>query len=95
MNSTALRVTWAKLSVNDSNGKIIKYEVCYQRGSTDPKNCTRSKNVTGVNSTTTELTGLKPATMYTVAVRARTNVGAGPLGGNKSETTDESGEFFL
>ena len=41
-----------------------------------------------------DLTGLKPATKYTVAVRAFTKVGAGPLGRAKSANTNESGEFI-
>ena len=72
---------------------IIKYEVCYQLGSTDP-DCTTGKNVTGVNNTMTDLTELKPATMYTVAVRAFTAVGAGPFG-RKGATTHERGEFIF
>ncbi len=42
-----------------------------------------------------ELTGLKPATIYTVAVRAVTAIGAGPLGNAKSEKTLEDSEYFF
>ena len=45
--------------------------------------------------TTTYLTGLKPATLYTIAVRAFTSVGAGPLGDRQNATTNESGEFLV
>ncbi len=88
-----LQVSWSKLSVDDSNGVIIRYEVCYQRGST-VSDCTNSKEVTGVNNTMTELTGLIPATMYSVAVRAFTAAGDGQLGNSKSNTTLENSEYF-
>ncbi len=93
MSSTVLRVTWSKLSSNYSNGVITKYDVCYQRGSTVPR-CTTRKEVTDVNNRMTYLTGLEPATMYTVAVRAFTAVGAGPLGNTESKITPEDSEYF-
>jgi hypothetical protein len=92
--ATSLKLTWNKLSSDDSNGEIIKYEVCYQFGSTiSEKDCSSSKTVTGVDNTMVDLTGLKPATMYTVAVRAFTKIGPGPLGDPMSQTTSESGKF--
>jgi hypothetical protein len=87
-----LEVTWNKLSVDDSNGVITKYEVCYALGSVVP-NCSKSKMVTGVDNTTTEITGLTPVTLYTVAVRASTKEGYGPLGERMGVTTNESGEL--
>jgi hypothetical protein len=50
--------------------------------------------VTGADNTMVNLTGLEPATMYTVAVKAFTAVGPGPLGDKMTATTDESGEFI-
>ncbi len=94
MWSTALRVTWSKLSADNSNGKITKYDVCYRRGS-KVYDCTNRKRVTDVRNRMAYLTGLKPATMYTVAVRAFTAVGVGPLGKSKSKTTSEGSEYFL
>jgi hypothetical protein len=87
-----LEVTWNKLSVDDSNGEITKYEVCYALGSVVP-NCSTSIMVIGVDNTTTDITGLKPATLYTVAFRASTKEGYGPLGEHMSVTTNESGEL--
>ncbi len=94
MWSTTLRVTWSKLSAADSNGVITKYDVCYQRGSTLSR-CTNRRQVTDVRNRMIDLTGLKPATMYTVAVRAVTAIGDGPLGNAKSEKTLEDSEYFL
>ncbi len=94
MWSTALRVTWSELSAADSNGVITKYDVCYQRGSTLSR-CTNRRQVTDVRNRMIYLTGLKPATMYTVAVRAFTAIGAGPLGKCMSKTTSEGSEYFL
>ena len=86
-----LEVTWNKLSVDDSNGEIIRYEVCYGSVVSD---CSTGKMVTGVDNTTTEITRLTPATLYTVAVRASTKVGFGPLGEHMSVTMNESGELY-
>ena len=88
----SLKVTWNKLSSDDSNGEITKYEVFYQLGSTVSISSAK-RTFTGVDNTTVELTGLKPAKMYTVAVRAFTKIGPGPLGDGSSETTSESGKF--
>ena len=44
--------------------------------------------------TNTVITGLKPARTYTVAVRAYTQIGPGPLGTNKSKTTNESRKYY-
>ena len=50
--------------------------------------------MTGAENTMVDLTGLEPATMYTVAVRAFTAIGHGPLGDRMTATTDESGKFI-
>ena len=92
--STTFRVTWSKLSKSDSNGVITNDEVCYQLGST-VSDCTINETVTGVDNTVIDITGLKPATMYTVAVRAFTAAGPGPLGYRKSSTTAAGGEYFF
>ena len=78
--------------MDDSNGVITKYEVCYSRGSV-VSDCSTSKMLTGVDNTTTEITGLTPVTLYTVAVRASTKEGYGRLGERRRVTTNESGEL--
>ncbi len=95
MWSTTLRVTWSKLSAADSNGVITKYDVCYRRRGSTLSRCTNRRQVTDVRNRMIDLTGLKPATMYTVAVRAFTAVGVGPLGESKSKKTREGSEYFL
>lgn len=86
-----LEITWEKLSLDESNGLITKYEVCYQ-----PRpaiaNCSTSRQISGVENTRANLTGLKLGTTYTVAIRAFTVVGPGPLGVSKRATTVEGGE---
>ena len=81
------------MNPDDSNGEIIKYELCYQSGS-NVSDCSTSKTATGADNTTVNLTGLEPATNYTVAVKAFTAVGPGPLGDKMTATTNESGEFI-
>ena len=92
LTARSLKVTWNKLSSDDSNGEIAKYEVFYQLGSTVSTSSAK-RTLTGVENTTVELTGLKPATMYTVAVRAFTKIGPGPLGDAMSQTTSESSKY--
>jgi hypothetical protein len=48
----------------------------------------------GVDNTMKDLTGLEPATMYAVAVRAFTAIGEGSLGDRKRATTTEDSEYF-
>jgi hypothetical protein len=92
--ATTLKLTWNKLNNDDSNGEITKYQVFYQLGST-VSTSSANKTVTGVDNTMVDLTGLKPATMYTVAVRAFTKIGPGPLGDPKNQMTNESCEFIF
>ena len=76
-----------------TNGVVIKYEVCYQRGSS-VSDCSTSKMIIDSDDTMTDVTGLKPATLYTVAVRAYTAVGPGPLGERKNTTTADTREYI-
>ena len=91
--ATSLRVTWNALSRDDANGEITKYEVFYQLGSS-VSNTSTKKTVIGGDTLMVNLTGLKPASQYTVAVQAFTNIGGGPLGDPNSKITSESGEFI-
>ena len=72
---------------------IINYEVCYRLGSTVSDDCSEDmkSNESDVNNAV--ITGLKPARTYTVAVRAYTKIGPGPLGTNQSKTTNESRKY--
>ena len=74
---------------------ILNYEVCYQLGSTISHDCSQDMKFNVSDVTNTEITGLKPARTYTVSVRAYTKVGPGPLGTNKSETTNESRKYQI
>ena len=85
-----LQVAWNYLSIDESNGIIIKYQVCYQVG-LNISGCT-NKNVPGGNSTMTNISGLNAATEYAVAVRAFTKIGHGPLGKTVTAKTNESGK---
>ena len=66
--------------------------MCYQAGSTKP-DCSTSRNVSDVNNAV--VTGLKPARVYTVAIRAYTKIGSGPLGIYRRNKTDEASECFF
>ena len=84
--ATSLQVTWEQLTNDDSNGEVKEYEIYYNIGSTIPNYCSTSTIVTGAN-TTVDLTGLQPATKYTVAVQAFNRQGGGPLGASKTGKT--------
>ena len=91
-SSDKLEVTWNILSDDEANGKIIKYQVCYQEGSNAaPPTCSSHNNETGADNTMTNLTGLDAATTYSVAVRAVNEVGEGPFGNTFTARTNESG----
>ena len=60
--------------------------MCYQRGFS-VSDCSTSKMINNGDDTMTDISGLKPATLYTVAVRAFTAVGPGPLGRESRNTT--------
>ena len=89
--ATSLKVKWDPLANNVSNGEITHYKIYYNIGS-KVSYCSTNKTVTGADRTTTDLSGLKPATEYTVAVRAFNHFGGGPLGAASNETT-RNGEF--
>ena len=92
INSTALKVTWGKLSRDYSNGDITKYEVCYDDEifSTD---CPFNKEVKSTD-TMIVLAGLNEATTYYIRVRAATKIGFGELGIVKSNTTLEDSKYL-
>ena len=88
VSSTALKVTWAKLSSNYSNGIITKYAVCYD-DKTSSSTCLSNKTIEGADTTMIVLTGLNEATTYYIGVRASTVEGFGKLGIVKSNKTLE------
>ena len=92
LNSTALKVTWEKLSLNDSNGIVTNYTVCYQLASSEKVSCANNIIVTGEDATTANLIELNEATVYDVAVKAATVEGLGPLGPKMNGETLEAGK---
>ena len=74
INSTAIRVTWMKLSLEDARGIIVGYFISYQTvDSRTVSNTTTSYNVSSV-----VISGLKTGEKYGVTVACETKVGAGP-----------------
>ena len=92
INSTALKVTWGKLSLNYSNGDITKYEVCYD-DKTFSTGCPLNKEVKSTD-TMIVLTGLNEATTHYIRVRAANKLGFGELGITKSNTTLEDSKYI-
>ena len=88
INSTALKVTWGKLSHDYSNGDITKYAVCYN-DKTSSSTCLSNKTIEVANTTMIVLAGLNEATTYYIRVRAATKIGFGKLEIVNSNTTLE------
>ena len=84
MKSTSVTISWQP--PHDRNGVIRSYEVSYTPH--DESECLH--NVVG-DTTSTELTFLKPLTKYTIRVRAKT-VDFGVYSTTITVTTHEDGE---
>ena len=88
-----MKITWDTLNKKDANGTITGYAVCYKASETpDDIDCSLNNTVDNVTVSMTVLQNLQPATIYNVAVKARTSVGDGNLGPTKSTTTKEDGK---
>ena len=90
INSTAIVVSWSEPDV--TNGIITSYEILYSVGnvsSLDDDNVTSvSVDLTTNTPYQVNIGGLDPFTLYSVAVRAYTRIGAGNLTGVFSILTD-------
>ena len=91
-----MKITWEMLSLDDANGEITEYEVCYKASDTSTDiDCTLKKSVNNGNTTEVVLIGLNEATTYNVAVRAATSQGFGDLGIIMTEKTKEASKYFI
>ena len=89
INSTAITVSWVQPAV--TNGIITMYEIFYSLGNRSVLDATATVvPITATVNTSYEITvgGLDPFTMYTVAVRAFTRIGAGNFTETFSILTD-------
>jgi len=78
INSTAIVVTWSEPDV--TNGIITSYEILYSAGNIlDTDAISIPVDVTTNISYQVVIGGLDPFTIYSVAVRAYTSIGAGEL----------------
>ena len=95
INSTAIVVSW---SVPDgTNGIITSYEILYSVGNVSSLgNNVASVLVDATTNTSYQVIiyGLNPFTMYSVAVRAYTRIGAGELTNVFSILTDPFSKIF-
>jgi len=77
INSTAIVVSWSE--PNETNGIITLYEILYSVGNMSSLDTSVFVDVTTNTSYQVIIGGLDPFTMYSVAVRAYTSIGAGEL----------------
>ena len=71
-------MSWSPPNVEDQNGLITNYSVCFQSGAV-AKNCS-GDGTTIISTTTTsiKLENLQKAEIYYIWVRAQTKIGPGP-----------------
>ena len=96
--STSMTVSWGGLSIDDANGLITKYAVCY-KASEIPSDidCSLQETVVnnnGNNGGEVDLKDLNEATNYNIAVKASTAVGFGVLGDVHTTKTSEDSKLF-
>ena len=96
VTATSMEINWEKLSLDDANGVITKYEVCYKASDTAADiDCTLKKSVSNGDTREVVLNGLNEATTYNVAVKAATSQGFGDLGITMTQKTLEASKYFL
>ena len=94
INSTAINVSWSEPDV--TNGIITSYEILYSVGNIfDTDAISIPVDVTTNTSYQVIIGGLDPFTMYSVAVRAYTRIGAGNLTNTFSILTDPYSKCYL
>ena len=93
-----MTVSWGGLSVDNANGIITKYAVCYKASENALDiDCILNETVVNTNDNSggeVDLKGLNEATNYNIAVKASTAVGFGALGNGHTAKTSEDSKCF-
>ena len=96
VTATSINIIWEKLSHDDANGVIKKYEVCYKASVTSTDiDCNLKKSVNNGDTKEVVLGGLNEATTYNVAIKAATSQGFGNLGTITTKKTLEASKYFM
>ena len=77
------------MSIDDANGNIIKYAVCYQLHSSNVDYCATNTTVKNGTKTSFTLIRLNEGTTYYIAIKASTAVGFGGIGFIVNVTTPD------
>ncbi|XP_065196032.1 receptor-type tyrosine-protein phosphatase F-like [Sycon ciliatum] len=85
LSSTALQLAWRRLTQQDLNGVLVRYDIMI----VSPANYSQVFNVTS-NETSLTITQLEINTVYNLSVRAVTEAAPGPFGSPVPQRTDES-----
>ena len=86
-----LDLSWSPPDVEERNGLITNYSVCFQDG-TAAENCSgKGTTITSTTTTSIKLEDLQKAEIYYVWVRAHTKIGPGPYS-KKKQTITGTGE---
>ena len=95
VSSTSIAVYWDELPLNDQNGVITSYNICYKAvagGFKRPatENCI---SVSGASTKTVTIPALEKYVLYNITVAAITGVGEGPKSSGTSVRTAEDSKF--
>lgn len=75
-NATAIALTWGEIPVNERNGVVLSYLVCYQGNGSHGNDS--AEVCVSVEECAVTLTGLQADSVYDVRVCAHTSKGPGP-----------------
>ena len=90
-NPALLDMSWSPPDVEEQNGLITNYSVCFQNG-TAAENCSSNETTTiSTNTTSTKLENLHKAEIYYIWIRAHTKIGPGPYS-EKNQIITGTGE---
>ncbi|XP_028833276.1 receptor-type tyrosine-protein phosphatase delta-like isoform X4 [Denticeps clupeoides] len=91
VNSTAVSLTWEHVALNEQNGAVVRYSVCYQGNRSAGNN---SERCVSVLERSVSLTGLQADSVYDVRVCAYTSKGPGPFSPSVQVKTEPPEEVF-
>ena len=87
-SSTSISVVWKELSLDDANGVITEYRVCYMLEERSTGELCNS-NVSANQNLNVTLSGLQKYKSYVIGVRASTAIGFGPPGKTMTIRTNQ------
>lgn len=95
VSDTVILVAWHEVPSIDQNGIIIQYDVEYSLPQISDSQILINITVDDFSNLELNITGLQAYTEYSIRVRARTSVGAGPYSDVVNATTFQNGNLGI